>query len=119
MDGVGTFVLIIIMTLATMGGIGGGGVVVFLIKYLLYFSLQQAVALSGFSIFACSVMRYFLTADKRHPEKKTAVALDYGLATVMMPTVMMGSFIGVWFNILLPDIAIQVILALLLFFLTF
>jgi uncharacterized membrane protein YfcA len=55
----------------------------------------------------------------RHPEKKASVALDYGLACVMMPTVLMGSFIGVWFNILLPDIAIQVILALLLFFLTF
>jgi len=47
------------------------------------------------------------------------VALDYGLASVMMPTVLMGSFIGVWFNIMLPDIAIQIILALLLFFLTF
>lgn len=64
-------------------------------------------------------MRYFLTASKRHPEKKTCVALDYGLATVMMPTVLMGSFLGVWFNIMLPDIAIQIILALLLFFLTF
>jgi uncharacterized membrane protein YfcA len=37
----------------------------------------------------------------------------------MMPTVLMGSFIGVWFNIMLPEIAIQIILALLLFFLTF
>lgn len=31
MDAVGTFVLIVIMALATMGGIGGGGVVVLLI----------------------------------------------------------------------------------------
>lgn len=31
MDVVGTFVLIVIMALATMGGIGGGGVVVLLI----------------------------------------------------------------------------------------
>lgn len=106
MDFVGTIVLILIMTLATMGGIGGGGVVVFLIRYTLYFNLKQAVALSNFSIFTCSVMRYFLTASKRHPEKKTCVALDYGLASVMMPTVLVGSFIGVWFNIMLPDIAI-------------
>ena len=32
MDVVGTFVLIVIMALATMGGIGGGGVVVLLIQ---------------------------------------------------------------------------------------
>lgn len=119
MDAVGTFVLIVIMALATMGGIGGGGVVVLLIQRLLYFSLKESIALSGFSIFTCAVTRYIITLDQRHPEKKTNVALDYGLASVMMPTVLMGSFIGVWFNIMLPDMAIQVILALLLFFLTF
>lgn len=32
MDVVGTFVLIVIMALATMGGIGGGGVVILLIQ---------------------------------------------------------------------------------------
>jgi uncharacterized membrane protein YfcA len=37
----------------------------------------------------------------------------------MMPTVLMGSFIGIYFNLILPDVVIQVILALLLFFLTF
>lgn len=119
MDVVGTFVLVVIMALATMGGIGGGGVVVLLIQRLLYFSLKEAIALSGFSIFTCAVTRYIITKDARHPEKKANVALDYGLASVMMPAVLMGSFIGVWFNIMLPEMAIQVILALLLFFLTF
>lgn len=102
-----------------MGGIGGGGVVVLLIQRLLYFSLKESIALSGFSIFTCAVTRYIITKDARHPEKKANVALDYGLASVMMPAVLMGSFIGVWFNIMLPEMAIQVILALLLFFLTF
>lgn len=119
MDVVGTFVLIVIMALATMGGIGGGGVVVLLIQQLLYFELKNAIALSGFSIFTCAVTRYIITRDQKHPEKKSCVALDYGLASVMMPTVLMGSFIGVWFNIMLPDMIIQIILALLLFFLTF
>ena len=119
MDIVGTLVLVLIMALATMGGIGGGGVVVLLIQRLLYFELKEAIALSGFSIFTCAVTRYIITLDTRHPEKKTNVALDYGLASVMMPTVLMGSFIGVIFNVMLPDMIIQVILALLLFFLTF
>jgi uncharacterized membrane protein YfcA len=116
-DFFGTFVLIIIMALATMGGIGGGGVVVLIIQQLLFFDLKQSIALSGFSILTCSVSRYIITFKAKHPEKN-AVALDYGLASVMMPTVLMGSFIGVLFNIMLPDIAIQIILALLLFFLT-
>jgi uncharacterized membrane protein YfcA len=119
MDFFGTLILILIMALATMGGIGGGGVVVLIIQTLLYFDLKEAIALSGFSIFTCAVTRYFITYSQKHPEKKNCVALDYGLASVMMPTVFMGSFIGVYFNIMLPEIAIQIILALLLFFLTF
>jgi uncharacterized membrane protein YfcA len=45
------------------------------------------------------------------------VALDYGLATVMMPTVLIGSFFGVFFKLMLPDVAIQILLFLLLSFL--
>ena len=53
-----------------------------------------------------------------HPEKKEVVVIDYTIASVMMPTVLAGSFIGVTFNTILPDLLIQIILALLLFFLT-
>lgn len=40
MDGVGTFVIIVMMALATMGGIGGGGVIVLLISELLLFGFD-------------------------------------------------------------------------------
>jgi hypothetical protein len=38
-----------------------------------------------------------------HPEKK-AVAIDYGLAIIMLPTEMMGSFVGVIMNTAMPDL---------------
>lgn len=40
MDAVGTFVIIFMMALATMGGIGGGGVIVLLITELLSFGFD-------------------------------------------------------------------------------
>jgi predicted membrane protein len=46
------------------------------------------------------------------------VAIDYGLAIIMLPTVMMGSFIGVIMNAAMPDLILQVCLTLLLAFLT-
>lgn len=118
MDGVGTVVLVVIMALATMGGIGGGGVVVLLIQLTLFFDFKEATALSGFSILTCSITRFIITINQKHPEKN-AVALDYGLASVMMPAVLIGSFIGIIFNEILPDIYCQIVLALVLFFLTF
>ena len=56
----GTLVLMIIMALSTMAGIGGGGVVILLIKEFMVFSLKRSISLSQFSIFACSVTRYIL-----------------------------------------------------------
>lgn len=118
MEVCGTIVLLVIMALATMAGIGGGGVVVFLIMAMFEFTLKQSIALSGFSICVCSITRYIVNFKQMHPEKKQVVVIDYTLASVMMPTVLAGSFIGVTFNTILPDLLIQVILALLLFFLT-
>jgi hypothetical protein len=63
MDVVGTLVLITIMSIANMGGIGGGGVIIVLIQRLLYFELKEAIAISGFSVFASSVTRYILTLN--------------------------------------------------------
>jgi uncharacterized membrane protein YfcA len=64
------------------------------------------------------VTRYILNFSQKHPEKKAIVSLDYGLATIMMPTVICGSFIGAILYPILPDIIIQAILGLLLFFLS-
>ena len=94
------------MALSTMAGIGGGGVVVLLIKEFLVFQLKRSISISQFSIFSCSITRYALNFSQRHPEKKTSVALDYGLATIMMPTVICGSFIGAIVYPILPDIMI-------------
>jgi uncharacterized membrane protein YfcA len=44
-----------------------------------------------------------------HPEKK-AVVIDYGLATIMLPVVMMGSMTGVLINIMFPSLILALIL---------
>lgn len=46
------------------------------------------------------------------------MSIDYGLATVMLPTVMLGSFLGTFVTILVPPIVLQILLTCLLTFLT-
>lgn len=114
---VGLIILICLMTLSTMGGIGGGGAVVPFTMMFFGFTTKEAIAISGFSIFICSITRYFYTLSEKHPEKD-AVIIDYGLATIMLPAVMMGSMIGVLANQALPGLILQGSLTLLLIFLT-
>lgn len=114
---IGIVVLSVLMMLCTLAGIGGGGVVVPLLSVFYSFTFKEATAISGFSILICSIVRYMYNFGQMHPEKK-AVSIDYGLAIVMLPTVMMGSFLGVIMNAMLPELILQVCLTLLLAFLT-
>ncbi|CDW86733.1 UNKNOWN [Stylonychia lemnae] len=104
--------------LCTIGGIGGGGAVVPLLMSFFKFETKEAIAISGFSIFVCSLTRFIFNFKQKHPQKDV-VAIDYGLASVMFPSVIFGSFIGVMINVIFPSLYLQILLTLLLIFLTY
>jgi len=100
---IGTAVLTILMALAVMSGIGGGGIIVPLLMAFYDLHTKQAIAVSGFTILTGSIVRYFITLNERHPDKD-ATCVEYGLSNVMLPTILIGSLTGVFFNMMLPSI---------------
>jgi uncharacterized membrane protein YfcA len=78
------------MALSTVAGIGGGGIVIPFCMKFFNFQMKEAISLSGFSILTCSITRFIYNFNAKHPEKD-AVVIDYGLASVMLPTVLIGS----------------------------
>ena len=115
---VGIFVFGFIMALCTVAGIGGGGIALSMLMAFFKFDTKPAVAISSFSILVCTTMRYFYNFRTRNPEKPQMNVLDYGLASLMMPTTLAGSQIGGYILIMFPALYIQVALTLLLAFLT-
>ena len=103
--------------LANVAGIGGGGITVPIVMICWGFSTKESVAISGATIFVGSVVRFFYSIDRKHPEKK-ATSIDYGIVIVMLPLVLVGSFTGVLVNIMLPPLILSGILTLLLIYLT-
>jgi uncharacterized membrane protein YfcA len=99
----GIIILPIIMALSTIAGIGGGGVVIPFCMTFFSFPMKNSIALSGFSILICSLTRFIFNFKVKHPEKDVVV-IDYGLACVMLPTVLTGSLIGVMINVTFPQI---------------
>jgi uncharacterized membrane protein YfcA len=93
MEFVGVIILSFVMGLSTIAGIGGGGVVIPLLILFMKFDTRQSVALSQSTIFFCSIARFFFTLKEKHPLKNTVI-IDYSIATVMLPTVLVGSMIG-------------------------
>ena len=100
---VGTIVLTILMALAVMSGIGGGGIIVSLFMEFYKLNTREAIAVTGFTILMGSLTRFIMTINKRHPEKNATV-IDYSLANIMLPAVLVGSLFGVFINLILPAI---------------
>ena len=114
---VGLTLLIIISSISTVCGIGGGGLVIPFCMTFLGFSTKNAIALSGFTIFSCAVVRFLFFLNHKHPEKD-AVLIDYDLASIMLPIVMAGSMIGALASITLPNLILQILLTILMVSLT-
>ena len=102
----GIFVFGFIMALCTVAGIGGGGIANSMLIYFFKFETKPAVAISSFSILICTTMRFFYNFSTKHPEKNTMNVLDYGLASIMMPTTLAGSQIGGYVLLMFPSIYI-------------
>ena len=102
----GIVIIPLLLSLFSIAGLGGGGIVIPLTMMLFVFDTKNAIAISNFTIFICSATRYIYTLDKKHPEKKEYVLIDYNIAIVMLPTIMMGSLTGVFLNIILPAVVL-------------
>jgi hypothetical protein len=114
----GFLILPTLVGLANVAGIGGGGITVPMVILCWGFETKEAVAISGATIFVGSVVRFFYSIDRKHPEKK-ATSIDYGIVIVMLPLVLVGAFTGVLVNLILPPIILNTILTVLLVYLTY
>ena len=85
---------------------------------LFQFTMKSSIVISGFTIFTGAVVRFFYQWNNKHPKKNSTI-IEYNIVIVMMPMVLVGSFVGVLLNIYLPSLVLAIILLSLLLFLTF
>lgn len=90
----GDFIFAIVMALCNIGGIGGGGIHIPMIEVFYGFPTKQAVAISSATIVMSATTKYLYYWKQRNPNKTGVVVVDYGLATIMMPTTLAGTQIG-------------------------
>ena len=116
---IGIVTLPILLGLANIAGIGGGGVVIPLAMGCWGFGVSEAVAISNSTVFAGAVLRFIgFSTKEKHPHAPRTV-IDYNLASLMMPAVFLGSFTGFFLVPMIPEASITIILTLLLAYLTY
>lgn len=103
---VGCLFCLFILLIANSGGIGGGGVVIPISLAFFKFDARESIALSNVSVFFSCLVRFILVLKKKHPLKDFGVEVDYNIATLMLPSIILGANLGVMVNLVLPEIVI-------------
>ena len=115
LESIGGYVVIFILCASNMGGLGGGGAVIPLAMIFFGFNTKESISLSNASLCVASICRYFVNWPKTHPYKNgTGVLVDYNIASLMLPMIVVGATTGVMVNKVLPSVVIAVILTILL-----
>ncbi|CAK8571497.1 unnamed protein product [Lathyrus sativus] len=96
----------------TVGGVGGGGIFVPMLNLLLGFDAKSAAALSKCMIMGASASSVWYNLRVAHPTKEVPI-LDYDLALLFQPMLMLGITLGVTLSVVFPFWLITVLIIIL------
>ncbi|KAF7804362.1 sulfite exporter TauE/SafE family protein 4 [Senna tora] len=85
----------------TVGGVGGGGIFVPVLTLVVGFDTKSAAALSKCMIMGASASSVCYNVRVAHPMKAVAI-LDYHLALLFQPMLMLGVSLGVSLSVVFP-----------------
>ncbi|XP_027920508.1 sulfite exporter TauE/SafE family protein 3-like [Vigna unguiculata] len=109
---VGSIVGFLGSAFGNIGGVGGGGIFVPMLTLIIGFDTKSAIAISKCMITGGATATVFYNLRQRHPTLDLPV-IDYDLALLFQPMLMLGISIGVDFNVIFPEWMLTVLLIIL------
>ncbi|XP_059658022.1 sulfite exporter TauE/SafE family protein 3-like [Cornus florida] len=93
----------------SIGGVGGGGIFVPMLDLIVGFDPKSSTAISKCMIMGAAGSTVYYNLKQRHPTLDIPV-IDYDLALLVQPMLMLGISIGVAFNVIFADWMITILL---------
>ncbi|CAA7387865.1 unnamed protein product [Spirodela intermedia] len=106
---VGSLIGFIGAGLGSVGGVGGGGIFVPMFTLVIGFDPKSSTALSKCMIMGAASSTVYYNLKMRHPTLNMPV-IDYDLALLFQPMLMLGISVGVTFNVIFPDWVVTILL---------
>ncbi|OWM78165.1 hypothetical protein CDL15_Pgr014984 [Punica granatum] len=96
----------------SVGGVGGGGIFVPMLNLIIGFDAKSSTAISKCMIMGAAASTVYYNLKLRHPTLDMPI-IDYDLALLFQPMLVLGISIGVAFNVIFADWMITVLLIIL------
>ncbi|XP_022775309.1 sulfite exporter TauE/SafE family protein 3-like [Durio zibethinus] len=108
----GTIVGFLGAALGSVGGVGGGGIFVPMLALIIGFDPKSSTAISKCMIMGAAGSSVYYNLRLRHPTLEMPL-IDYDLALLFQPMLMLGISIGVALNVMFADWMVTVLLIIL------
>lgn len=109
---VGSIIAFLGAACGSVGGVGGGGIFVPMLALIIGFDAKSSTALSKCMITGAAGATVFYNLRQRHPTLDQPV-IDYDLALLFQPMLVLGISFGVAFNVIFADWMITILLIIL------
>ncbi|XP_058074343.1 sulfite exporter TauE/SafE family protein 3-like [Magnolia sinica] len=109
---VGTIIGFFGAAFGSVGGVGGGGIFVPMLTLIIGFDAKSSTAISKCMIMGAAASTVYYNLKLRHPTLDMPI-IDYDLALLFQPMLMLGISIGVAFNVIFADWMVTVLLIIL------
>ncbi|KAL3500524.1 hypothetical protein ACH5RR_039617 [Cinchona calisaya] len=109
---VGTIIGFFGAAFGSVGGVGGGGIFVPMLSLIVGFDPKSSTAISKCMIMGGAASTVYFNLKLRHPTIDMPI-IDYDLAVLIQPMLMLGISIGVDFNVIFADWMVTVLLIML------
>ena len=114
----GTVLIFCLLGMANASGLGGGVIMIPILMTIFLFPAHQTVALSLTMATVGAGTAYLAKIGARRP-KSTKPLVDYDIAMLMQPGLLLGTVYGVMLNVVFPGWLLLVLLTLLLMYMCY
>ncbi|CAL8132084.1 unnamed protein product [Prunus armeniaca] len=106
---VGTMIAFVGAAFGSVGGVGGGGFFIPMLTLIIGFDQKSSIAVSKCMITGTATATVMYNLRRRHPTLDLPI-IDYDLALLFQPVLVLGISIGVSLNVVLSDWMITILL---------
>lgn len=101
----------ILFAVASVGGVGGGIILVPLLIGFLHFTTKESIALTSAIVTESALIRFiFFSAHSKHPDRPGATEIDYNIVRVAYPLFQIGTFFGVMLSVSLGELILAILI---------
>jgi hypothetical protein len=91
----GLVLMSILICLSNAGGLSGAGSNIPIMLIFFEMDMPQAVPISAFVAVVATSLRFVLNFNQMHPQNAEKLSLNYDIVMLVMPSVFLGSMVGI------------------------